>query len=167
MDRTIALFIVTWGVMLLLYLGLARVLFELRGLRSRVDHLTARSSASSPSYPIDLPSHAFAGVDILLVAESSCARCWAVLECLIKRDSAHELGLLTYEDPAVWSPFSDRIQIIQSETSWASMNHLSLPVLLRLDRARGTVSDIALPVGESDLKATLDRWDKSSTEEIN
>jgi hypothetical protein len=45
--------------------------------------------------------------------------------------------------------------------------HLSPPVLLRLDRARGAVSDIALPVGVSDLKAKLDLWDRSSKEEIN
>jgi hypothetical protein len=164
-----ALFIVTWGVMLLLYLGLARVLFEIHGLRRRVDRLMARSrsSESTDAYPIDLPSEASAGIDILLVAESSCPRCWAVLECLIERGSAHRLGLLTYEEPSVWSPFSDRIRIIQSETGWASVAHLSPPALLRLDRARGEVSDIALPVGESDLKAKLDLWNKSSKEAID
>jgi hypothetical protein len=167
MDRTIALFIVTWGVMLLLYLGLARVLYETRGLRRRVDQLAAQSSASTASYPIDLSSDVFADIDILLVAESSCPSCWAVLECLIEQASAHQLALLTYEDPTVWTPYSNRIQIIRSTTDWASIAHLSPPVLLRLDRGGRTVSDIALPVDESDLKATLDLWDGSSKEAID
>jgi hypothetical protein len=165
MDRTLALFIITWGVMVLLYLGLARVLFEINGLRRRVDRLTAQSS-STASYPIVLSDDVFTGVDVLLVAESSCARCWAVLEYLVEHGSAHQLALLTYEEPTVWSPCSSRIQIIRSTTDWASMAHLSPPILLRLDRG-GAVADIALPVGESDLKKTLDLWRDSSREAID
>lgn len=167
MDRTIALFIVTWGVMLLLYLGLARVLFETHGLRHRVDRLTAKSSASTASYPIDLSNDVFAGIDILLVAESSCPRCWTVLECLIKHGSAHQVALLTYEEPTVWTPYTNRIRIIRSAADWGAMAHVSPPVLLRLSRDGRSVLDLALPVDESDLKATLDLWDESSKEAID
>lgn len=163
MDKTLALFIITWAVMVLLYLGLARVLFEVNGLRRRVDRLAAQSFTSTASHPIVLSDDVFAGVDVILVAESSCPRCWAVLEYLVEHGSAHQLALLTYEEPTAWSPWSDRIRIIRSASDWASMAHLSPPVLLRLDRG-GAVADIALPVGESDLKKTLDLWHDSSKE---
>jgi hypothetical protein len=167
MDRTVALFIVTWGVVLLLYLGLARVLYDLQGLRRRVERLSAQSSPATSSHPLELPAGVFNGIDVLLAAESSCPRCWVILEWIIENASGRQLALLTYERPAVWSPFADRIRIIQSESAWASIAHLSPPVLLRLDRTGSAVAEISLPVGESDLQATLDLWDQSGKEAVD
>jgi hypothetical protein len=166
MDRTLALFIITWSVMLLLYLGLARVLYDLHGLRRRVERLSAQSAPAASSLPLELPTGTFGGVDVLLAVESSCPRCWMVAEWIIENASTRQAALLTYEDPTVWSPFSDRIRIIQSESAWASITHLSPPVLLRLDPAGSAVTDIFLPVGESDLRTTLDLWDSPTKEAV-
>jgi len=163
MELQTALFVVTWAAIVLLYLGLAAVLRELRLLRQRVAEETASGTQFKES-AIRLPAELTAGRPrVVVAAESGCPLCRVVL---------HELGvaatawavrpiLLTYEPATQWSDVSAGFDLVRDDRAWSAIAHLSPPALMLVD-ANGLVKRIKLPANEQDVRTTLDAWGAES-----
>lgn len=159
MSADTALTIVTWAALVILYLGLAATLREVRGLRAEV--LALRSGGASRSPAIELPTLAHGGPAerVVLVADSGCPACDQAVAELVAL--APRLGqdscLLTYEDPEVWGAAAQTLTIVNDPAAWSQLAHLTPPIVLLL-RPGGRVADLRLLVNGSDVRTALSDW---------
>ncbi|GLZ42853.1 hypothetical protein [Actinokineospora sp. NBRC 105648] len=139
-----AFLVITWVAIILLFLGLAAVLREVRLLRAVV----ARDPSGFTAAPPDLVLGArFAG-RVVLAADSGCPLCVAV--------SRRVTGviLLTHESPSVWDT---GLEVVSDREAWRVVSHLAPPVLMLVDAA-GRVAKLVLPVREEQADEVLDEW---------
>lgn len=170
MSPLVALTIVQWAALVLLYLALAAVLREVRMLRAQVTRLQAGMSvgdggfSSNPGGRLDgrLETVAPGREAVVLVATSTCPLCRLVLERLDDaptdlRDQGWETVLLTYEDEAAWGTPPRRLRVVRDEAAWSVLAHLEPPLLVRL-AADGRITDLVLPTSEAGVDAALRTW---------
>ncbi|MFD7660045.1 hypothetical protein ACFV4N_39220 [Actinosynnema sp. NPDC059797] len=144
MNPGTAFLVVTWVAIVVLFLGLAAVLREVRLLRAAVARDPAGFSAAQPDVVL---GERFAN-RVVLAADSGCPLCVAVARRLT------DAVLLTHEPPGAWDT---RLDVVSDREAWRSVSHLAPPVLMRVD-ATGRVARLALPVREEQVDEVLDEW---------
>jgi hypothetical protein len=185
MSPVIAFYIVTWAAIVVLFLGLAAVLREVRLLRGIVSRDPEGFASAQPD--ISLGGRFANGKrrQIVLAAESGCPLCLAVIERLARRaageraagERAGQRGaarmsgpfkatLLTHESPAVWDRVAGRLQIVSDRESWRAISHLAPPVLMLVDGS-GRVRRMLLPVREQEVDSVLGEWSDLTQERIS
>ncbi|HEX8346365.1 MAG TPA: hypothetical protein VF657_16725 [Actinoplanes sp.] len=155
MSPIVALHIITWAAIILLFFGLAAVLREVRLLRGLVTRDAEGYSSSAPDLVL---GEKFAGAEfprIVLAADSGCPFCRVVVERIISRRIP--VTLLTHEETAVWSGAGDNLTIVSDQESWRLVSHLAPPVLMLVDTT-GSVRKLILPVREEEVDTILDDW---------
>jgi hypothetical protein len=164
MSPMVALYIVTWAAIVLLFFGLAAVLREVRLLRGIVTRGAGGFSASAPEISLGgkLPGNGTSR--IVLAADSGCPLCLAVVEKIRERGVA--AILLTHERPEIWNGAADHLTVVSDQEVWREISHLSPPVLMRID-GNGSVRELNLPVREEEVDTVLDNWAGTGGEEIN
>jgi hypothetical protein len=151
---SIALTLVTWAAIILLFFGLAAVLREVRLLRGMV----TRNSDGFVAAPPDLVlGPRFAGADGRIVAavDSGCPLCLTVAERLAALGV--DATLLTHEPTATWADLAHGLPVVSDGEVWRSVSHLAPPVLMLLDET-GRVRRMLLPVRAAEVDTTLAGW---------
>jgi hypothetical protein len=161
MDPLLALLILSWIAIIVLYLGLAAVLREVRMLRREV------AAASSMSWLEDaeqdevvrLPPGVAPGRTVVLASDSSCPLCRLLVSALAAQRDAilAPVVVLGYEQPEEWRAFPTELTYVQDESAWQQIAHLSPPVLLVTDGA-GVAEQIAMPSSEAEAIHLLQLW---------
>lgn len=152
MDPLLAVLILAWAAIVLLYLGLAAVLRELRLLRRQ---LTARQAAGADLADLRLPEATAArlgGPRLVLVADSGCPLCQLAAAELA--NAGDRPALLTYEDRAAWPALDPAIELITDRAAWQALAHLNPPMLLSV-AADGRVESLVLPTSAADVRRAL------------
>lgn len=162
MSPALALSILQWAAIVVLYLGLAAVLRETRMLRGQVTRLQARLAADHTVPAVDLALPTSLTDDratVVLVADTTCPSCAAVLERLAGRraDLTVPLVVLTWEEESAWEHLAGGLRVVRDPSAWSAVSHLTPPVLLRT-ASDGRVLDVHLPVGAGDVDTTLADW---------
>lgn len=160
MSPGVALWVLAWIAIVVLYLGLSAVLREIRLLRAQVSRLTASGAAPRAAQNPRLPATLMAdGPGIVLTADSLCPLCRVVAATVSAQ--ADRLGrpvtLLTHESPEAWTDVPPGLRLVQDEQAWREVSHLSPPVLMDV-AADGVVRDLVLPSNENEADAALKRW---------
>ena len=158
MPATLALVILSWIAIVILYLALAAVLREVRMLRRQLDE---RAADAAPPSELVLPASfveriAAPGQErTVLVADAGCPLCRHAAAVLAEMASPNfRPVLLTYEPPEKWSTLPDTVELVQDRDAWSSLAHLSPPVILTVG-ADGTVGSLHLPSSERDIAGAL------------
>lgn len=159
MPTDAALFIVTWFVIIALFLAMGRLAFEVQSLRRTLNQsLRVHGHGVGHTLPsLELSRGLEPFPELLVVAESTCSNCWRVLYELVSADPTTNMALLTREPATEWAEFASNMRIIRDDEQWTRLIHLTPPVLLRLNPL-GDVIDIALPIDEKSVVATLRSW---------
>ncbi|QFZ21258.1 hypothetical protein [Saccharothrix syringae] len=144
MNPGTAFLVITWAAIVVLFLGLAAVLREVRLLRAAVARDPRGFSAAQPDVVL---GERFAN-RVVLAADSGCPLCLAVSRRLT------DAVLLTHERPEVWDTPLD---VVSDREAWRAVSHLAPPVLMRVD-ATGRVARLVLPVREEQVDEVLDEW---------
>jgi hypothetical protein len=166
----IAFYIVIWVAIVVLFLGLAAVLREVRLLRDIVSRTPDGFAAGQPDLSLGERFANDKDRQIVLAADSGCPLCLAIIERLARRAAGEQSGpgsagpsapfeaaLLTHESPAVWERLAGRLRIVSDRESWRAISHLSPPVLMLVDGS-GRVRKMLLPVREQDVDHVLGEW---------
>ncbi|MET8677169.1 hypothetical protein ABZW18_06135 [Streptomyces sp. NPDC004647] len=158
MSPTLAMVILSWIAIVILYLALAAVLREVRMLRRHVDERAATAAAPAE---LQLPAPFVERIAepgrerTVLVADASCPLCRYATAVLAEVATPEfRPVLLTYEPPERWSTLPETVQVVQDRDAWSSLAHLSPPVLLTVG-TDGTVGSLHLPSSERDIAAAL------------
>ncbi|WP_410592034.1 hypothetical protein [Amycolatopsis sp. lyj-23] len=154
MTPSIAITLLTWAAILLLFFGLAAVLREVRLLRGVV----TRNADGFTTAPPDLvlgPRFAGDGGRIVAAVDSGCPLCLTVVERLAGLGA--DATLLTHESPARWAELAHGLPVISDGEAWRSVSHLAPPVLMLLD-GTGRVRRVLLPVRAAEVDTTLAEW---------
>lgn len=158
MSATLALVILSWIAIVILYLALAAVLREVRMLRRRLDE---RAATAAPPAELILPASFVERIAepgrerTVLVADSTCPLCRHAAAVLAERAAPDfRPVLLTYEPPDRWSSLPDGVELVQDSDAWSSLAHLTPPVILTVG-ADGTVGSLHLPSSERDVAGAL------------
>ncbi|MEU6082911.1 hypothetical protein [Streptomyces sp. NPDC047108] len=158
MSPTLALVILSWIAIVILYLALAAVLREVRMLRRRLDE---RAATAAPPAELVLPASFVERVAApgrertVLVADATCPLCRHAAAVLAERATPEfRPVLLTYEPPDTWSSLPGAVEVVQDRDAWSSLAHLSPPVILTVG-ADGSVGSLHLPSNERDIAAAL------------
>jgi hypothetical protein len=147
--------IVLSAAVVVLYLGLAATLREVRTLRGTVlGQAGGTGYAGQPDIRLGPPFQG-AGTRIVVAADSGCALCLAVIERLAARGAP--ATVLTHEPAAVWEPLAHGLPVVSDRESWRAVAHLSPPVLLLADGA-GAVGALVLPAGVGEVDGVLAGW---------
>lgn len=166
MDPALALQILQWVAIIVVYLGFAAVLRETRLLRAQVSRLQLQlaagepGAADAPGGVESLPAHLTDGRDgIVVAADTTCPSCARVLDRLTERRDALRLPVtvLTWEPEEAWSGLGRDLHIVRDADAWSELAHLAPPVLLRV-AAGGRVQRLHLPASADDVDATLTSW---------
>ncbi|WP_026422692.1 hypothetical protein [Actinokineospora inagensis] len=144
MSALTAFLVITWAAIVVLFLGLAAVLREVRLLRATVARDPGGFTAAEPD--IDLGER-FAG-KVVLAADSGCPLCVAVARRLT------DAVLLTHEPASVWDVPLD---VVTDRAAWRLVSHLAPPVLM-LVGSDGRVRRMVLPVRVEQVDDVLDDW---------
>jgi hypothetical protein len=152
---TTAVLVVLAVAVVLLWLGLVRLAYEVRQLR-RLTLEQARDAEEEAEVRLPSDEPRLLGRTVLAVS-SSCDTCWTALAEARARADAAELVVLTYQDPEVFAEAAGALPVVRSRDAWRAVSHLSPPVLLRVEQD-GRVTDVALPVTEGDVTDVLARW---------
>ncbi len=162
MSPWLAVTIVTWVAMLVLYLGLAATLRQVRLLSAELTSL--RAGGDTRAARVDLRLPALAAPDgtaarLVVAADTGCPACHVTVEKLaaLAPGLAVPPLLLTYESPQVWHELAGPLEVRQDTESWRALRHLAPPVLMSVD-ASGRVLDLALPTSPEDVPRTLSAW---------
>jgi hypothetical protein len=148
-----AILIVTWATIVVLYLGLAAVLREVRLLRDRV----GADAAAGGQISIRLPAAVTRGHRRVVAAvDSGCPLCRVVARRLAAITAVRPV-LLTFEPVDQWSGVDDRLDVVRDDRAWSAIAHLSTPVLMLVD-GDGAVERLVLPASERDILPTLASW---------
>lgn len=165
MSPLVALFIITWAAIVVLFFGLAAVLREVRLLRGIVTRTTDGFSAAAPD--VSLGAKLAAGgarPHIVLAVDSGCPLCLAVVDKIGHRGVP--VTLLTHERPEIWNDVADHITVVSDQEVWRTISHLAPPILMQVDAA-GSVRKLILPVREEEVDTVLDEWAGTGGEETN
>jgi len=158
MSPTLAMWIVTWVAIVVLFLAVGAVLREVRLLRILITRDAGFSSAT-PDLRLD-PGVVEGRDNIVLASDSGCPLCAAVASRLAARaveDGARPV-LLTYEDPTTWpDEIREVFTVVSDQSAWQKIAHLSPPVLMAV-AADGAVRQLGLPVDEGSAEQMLDKW---------
>src|SRR4051812_38187025 len=102
MSPTLAMWIVTWAAIAVLFLAVGAVLREVRLLRALITR-DAGFAATAPDLRLD-PGVVQGRDNIVLASDSGCPLCAAVASRLAARAVAEGARpvLLTYEEPTTW-----------------------------------------------------------------
>jgi hypothetical protein len=152
---TTAAIVALAAAVVLLWLGLVRLAYEVRQLR----RLVLDKEPGVPEEALRLPAEEvrFLGRPVLAVS-SSCDSCWVALaEARAHADATPGLVVLTYQDPEVFASAAGDLPVVRSRTAWRAVAHLSPPVLLRVE-PDGRVAEVSLPAGAGDVTEALSRW---------
>jgi hypothetical protein len=149
MTVTLALWIVTWTAIVLLYLALAAAVREVRLLRGTV----LRAAAGEP----DLRLGPAVGSGLVIAADSGCALCLAVIERLNARHVP--ATVLTHEPAQAWAERAGSLRVVSDREAWRAVSHLSPPVLMLLDEG-GAARKVLLPVRVEEVDAVLAGWER-------
>jgi hypothetical protein len=162
-----ALIAVLSVAVVVLYLGLAATLREVREVRRDLSSLSAdlgrdRSldiRLSGLSDPAD-PS------TVVAVVDQECPLCLAVLDELEhrRREDPVPAVVLAHGDLAPLETAYPTLDIRDVPEAWQELAHLTPPVLLTVDRS-GSVIDMQLPANQTQARNVLQRW--SATAEHN
>ncbi|MGP3947157.1 hypothetical protein [Streptomyces sp. 7N604] len=158
MSATLALVILSWIAIVILYLALAAVLREVRMLRRRLDE---RAGTAVPPAELVLPPSFVERIAepgrerTVLVADAGCPLCRHAAAVLAEMATPDfRPVLLTYEPPERWSSLPDALELVQDRDAWSSLAHLSPPVLLTVG-TDGTIGSLHLPSSERDIAGAL------------
>jgi hypothetical protein len=166
MSPEVALAVVTWIALIVVYLGLAAVLRDVRLLRNE---LTALKAGRAGPQTIGLTMPALApetgASRVVLVADAGCPSCQRAAEELagVSETLPSRPALLTYEAPQEWSHVSTRLAVTQDGAAWSSLSHLSPPILLLVGPG-GTVRELTM-LTDSGVARVLASWGVSSAAE--
>ncbi|SES41615.1 hypothetical protein [Actinokineospora terrae] len=138
-----AFLVITWVAIVVLFLGLAAVLREVRLLRAVVGRDAGGFSGAAD---IELGPR-FAG-RVVLAADTGCPLCREVAERLT------DAVLLTHEPASAWDVGLD---VVSDREAWRAVSHLAPPVLMSVG-ADGVVRRVSLPVRAEQVDAVLDDW---------
>jgi hypothetical protein len=159
MSLTAAAFLVTWAALILLYLALARVFYELRALRAGLAPGTTSPTASNPSIRLSW-TWPTGERRIVLAVDSSCAACWAAVEEAADATAVQAVAptvLLTHEPAARWKAVEQKFDVRVDEQAWSALAHLSAPILLWLN-SNGHAEEIVLPAKPGEVREAINRW---------
>lgn len=155
MSPLLALTILSWIAIVVLYLGLAAVQREVRMLRRQLAE--SRTTTGDGLDNLRLPQAFLSRIVLpdrsrtVLVADSGCPLCRAAAVMLAEPTGQDVRPvLLTYESPEKWADLSDSIDIVRDREVWSELAHLSPPVLLEVNH-RGRIESLVLPVTELDV----------------
>lgn len=174
MEPSDALQILLWVAVVVVYLGLAAVLREVRLLRAQVSRLESRVAVlsgeagplGSGTDDVRLAPHVVeAGAEngdaILVVADTTCPSCAAVLDRVVGHRDAGRLrtapSVLTWESPDAWADLAPGLRVVRDEHAWSQFAHLTPPLLLRA-APDGRVLALHLPADIADVDTTLTSW---------
>jgi len=174
----VALGILTWVAVLVLYLALAAVLREVRLLRRQVARLSVQvapggtgaegtpTGAAPGLRRTDLaltPAAAGRGGPVL-AATSTCPLCRVALDRLARWAvaSGSPATLLTYEPDSAWGELPGGVRVVRDDAAWSGIAHIDPPLLMDV-ADDGAVRDIALPATGADVDAALALWPASQT----
>jgi hypothetical protein len=155
MSTTLALVILSWVAIVVLYLGLASVQREVRQLRQQ---LAADRAGGTSLGDVRLPAGfasrvARPGADrVVLVADSTCPLCQHAAGALAA--TADQPVLLTYEPAERWPDLPDAVELVQDREAWSTLAHLSPPVVLRVTPS-GEIGSLELPTTEAEIARAL------------
>lgn len=162
MSPWLAVTIVTWIALLVLYLGLAATLRQVRLLSAELTALRAGGDTRATRVDLHLPALAVPdgpASRLVVAADTGCPACHLAVEALAELAPGLPVPplLLTYESPEVWRDEAGPLEIRQDTESWRLLRHLAPPVLLSVD-ASGRVLELALPSGPEDVPRTVAAW---------
>jgi hypothetical protein len=162
MSLTIAFGIVTWVALILLYLALVRVFYELRSTR---EQLAAALRTSGGQDRIQFPPDwRTTDPSIVLAVDSTCEACWAAIEEAANTTETARPTLLTHEPAERWASVDEKFTIREDTAAWAAVAHLSSPIMLRLD-PNGSVDELVLPTRPGDVRDAILRWTATKGED--
>ena len=157
MSPQTALLVLAWVAIVVLYLGMAALLRELRMLRRSVTRGPGGPGRSARTIRLrGLPEASTGDERLVLVVDSQCPLCAACLEelpALAARTSSRPVVL---HEGALRSP-SAAVTYYSDAEDLGSFAHLSPPVLA-LVGPRGDVRDLALVNHPSELAAAAQSW---------
>ena len=162
MSPTLAYDVVTWAVIVLLFLGLAATLREVRLLRGLVTRNPDGFVTAQPELALGERFASGNGSRIVLAADSGCPLCVTAADRLAAR--VPQSLLLTHEPAAAWTGVADRLRVVSDPESWRTISHLSTPVLMLVDGS-GRVRKMVLPVREDEVDRAVGEWDRLVREE--
>lgn len=155
MSPLLALTILSWIAIVVLYLGLASVQREVRMLRRQLTE--SRTTIGDGLDDLRLPQAFLSRIVVpdqsrtVLVADSGCPLCRRVAAVLAEPATPEfRPVLLTYESPEKWTDLSDSLDIVRDREAWSALAHLSPPVLLAVDH-QGRIESLVLPTTELDV----------------
>jgi hypothetical protein len=163
MSPGLAIWLVTWAAIVLLFLGLAAVLREVRLLRGLVTRDPNGFVAAAPQLRLGGAFASGSGPRIVLAVDSGCSLCLAITARLAHRtaDGAaaglSTVTLLTHEAPEVWADIAEGLPVVSDRESWRSISHLSPPVMMIVD-GEGRVGKLVLPVRAEEIDGLYDEW---------
>jgi len=162
MSPWLAVTIVTWVALLVLYLGLAATLRQVRLLSAELTALRAGGDTRTTGVDLHLPALAVPdgpAARLVVAADTGCPACHVTVETLAALAPGLPVPplLLTYEPPQVWRDLAGHMEVRQDTESWRALRHLAPPVLMSVD-ASGRVIDLALPSSPEDVPRTLSAW---------
>ncbi|MEU6024987.1 hypothetical protein ACGFIK_09825 [Micromonospora sp. NPDC048871] len=156
MSPSVALTILNWTAILILFLAVGALLREIRMLRALVVREVSYSSAGPD---VVMGATVTGGSDRIVVAsDTGCPLCGAVTARLAELSAAAGVRpvLLTYEEVEQWpAPIRQEFDVVSDRDEWQKIAHLSPPVLMAV-RADGQVVDLALPVDVGSAERQFD-----------
>ncbi|WP_239574941.1 hypothetical protein [Actinokineospora baliensis] len=138
-----AFLVITWVAIVLLFLGLAAVLREVRLLRA----IVGRDQGGYEAQADIVLGEKFAG-RVVLAADTGCSLCHAVADRLT------DAVVLTHEVASTWDI---GLEVVTDREAWRAVSHLAPPVLM-LVGSDGRVQRISLPVRAEQVDEVLDEW---------
>lgn len=158
MSTTLALVILSWIAIVVLYLALVSVHREVRQLRRQ---LAADHASGAALGDVRLPAQFAEQVArpdsdrLVLVADSTCPLCRRAADALASAATEESRPvLLTYESETLWSGLPETVELVRDRQAWSALAHLSPPVLLTVDPS-GRISSLELPTTEAEVARAL------------
>ncbi|MBP2474639.1 hypothetical protein JOF53_003511 [Crossiella equi] len=149
MDPLLALLLLAWAAIVVLYLALAAVLREVRQLRRQLTAGQVSGAAADVFLPPDFLAR-LGGARTVLVADSGCPLCQLAAAELARR--ADRPVLLTYEES--WPGLPGTVELVTDREAWQALAHLNPPMVLTVT-ADGRVAALDLPTSVSDVVRAL------------
>lgn len=155
MSPSVALHVLTWAALVLLFFGLAAVLREVRLLRGLVLRNPDGYRAAEPDLVLGNGFASGGAARVVLAADSGCPLCQALADRLA--GIAPGSVLLTHEPADAWAAVGPGLVVVSDREAWRAVAHLAPPVLMLVDGA-GRVLRMNLPVRVEDADAVLGEW---------